>query len=504
MRQEVYELDVDELIARHEQVPVRLFSAAYHNCHIQRLQAKADNQHAVFLVTESEAITYQYELNLKAEKVTPDPRIAHSLNLNIDEFGNVLQAVAVAYPRRGRHVDPSLPAGAEDLIAAVQTKPDPAYTEPAPHIAYTESVYTNTIDDLDDDYRVCLPWEVKTFELTGVKTKDASDAATLDKRDDVYLSIDELRRLRLSEEYLPPKSIDPLDIVDVEAIPYQQVPLGTKLERRLVEHVRMLYFNDLLTDALEPRKINHLGIPYETYKLALTESLLTDIFKDKLDPATAEGAFALTKLDNSKVSGFLSGTDATHKFGPEAAGQYWMRSGIAGFNADAKQHFYLPEKYTDPFDNITTLEYDGKYDLFIQSSTDALGNRTGVFVPDPNTGAARFDYRVLAAAELEDINGNRTEVYFDVLGLVIAVAVKGKGTEADNLSGFTDELANPNLATVLSYFDVPSLPADDVRDLFRPMLGNATTRFLYHFGEGMENGKVVWAEEARRRMCHRA
>ena len=54
---------------------------------------------------------------------------------------------------------------------------------------------------------------------------------------------------------------------------------------------------------------------------------------------------------------------------------------------------------------------------------------------------------------MEDINGNRTEVYFDVLGMVIAVAVKGKGTEADNLSGYTDELANPDLANDSQLFD---------------------------------------------------
>src|SRR5262249_46665855 len=39
LRQEIYELDVDRLAAG-EQRPVKLFSTAYHNCHIQRLQPK--------------------------------------------------------------------------------------------------------------------------------------------------------------------------------------------------------------------------------------------------------------------------------------------------------------------------------------------------------------------------------------------------------------------------------------------------------------------------------
>ena len=104
LRQEIYELDVDAL-ARGEEKPVKLFSAAEHNCRIRRLQAQGANPHAVFLVTESEALTYHYELDLYADGkpldvLSPDPRITHTLNLNIDEYGNIRQAVAAAYGAR--------------------------------------------------------------------------------------------------------------------------------------------------------------------------------------------------------------------------------------------------------------------------------------------------------------------------------------------------------------------------------------------------------------------
>ncbi len=80
--------------------------------------------------------------------------------------------------------------------------------------------------------------------------------------------------------------------------------------------------------------------------------------------------------------------DPPNRFpGEETIGQYWIRSGVAGFNADAAQHFYLPERYTDPFGNTTVLEYDGSYDLYIKSSTDPIGNKTEV---------TQFDFRVLA------------------------------------------------------------------------------------------------------------
>lgn len=105
LRQEVYELSVDDLAADPpRQSPVRLLSAATHNCRIQMLQRQGNNRHAVFLVTESEAITYQYELPLQEGgqpiiKLTLDPRIAHTLNLRHDEQGHPQQAVAIGYPR---------------------------------------------------------------------------------------------------------------------------------------------------------------------------------------------------------------------------------------------------------------------------------------------------------------------------------------------------------------------------------------------------------------------
>src|SRR5439155_12475110 len=98
--------------------------------------------------------------------------------------------------------------------------------------------------------------------------------------------------------------------------------------------------------------------------------------------------------------------------GLDTTGQYWIRSGIGGFAADAAQHFFLPEDYTDPFGNVTTLKYDS-LNLFVESSTDALGSTTRV---------NRFDFRVLAPREMQDINNNFSEVCFDALGLPTAMA----------------------------------------------------------------------------------
>ncbi|MGO8056556.1 toxin TcdB middle/C-terminal domain-containing protein, partial [Rhizobium leguminosarum] len=65
-----------------------------HNCVIELLQPKGHNSHAIFIVKESEAINYSYERN------TEDPRIAHTLNIKIDEYGNALESATIVYARK--------------------------------------------------------------------------------------------------------------------------------------------------------------------------------------------------------------------------------------------------------------------------------------------------------------------------------------------------------------------------------------------------------------------
>ena len=69
------------------------YSVATHNCVIELLQPKGNNKHAIYVVKESEGITYNYERN------TEDPRITHNLNIRLDEYGNVLESAVVVYPK---------------------------------------------------------------------------------------------------------------------------------------------------------------------------------------------------------------------------------------------------------------------------------------------------------------------------------------------------------------------------------------------------------------------
>ncbi|GLV54151.1 hypothetical protein KDH_10000 [Dictyobacter sp. S3.2.2.5] len=448
LRQEVYELDVDAL-ATGVHTPVRLFSTAYHNCHIRRLQPRAINQHAVFHVTEGEAITYHYELDLRPDQLTPDPRVAHTLNTRIDEYGNILQAVAVVYPRLGTYVDATLQDGAQELIQHVQSEL---------HLAYSETRYTNDVNDVHepDSYRLRLPCEALTYELTGIASRDH------------YFTLDELRAYKLSDLYQT-------DGTAVEEIAYHLLPNRTSPQKRLVEYARSLFFAATLDAPLALGQLNALALPYESYRLALTNDMLDLVFKDRLQPGVQAA------LSDKTTGGYLSGADLTTRFGGEAVpGQYWICSGVAGFAPDAAQHFYVPERYTDPFGNPTTLTYD-PYDLFIQSSTDALGNLTEV---------TKFDFRVLAPRQVKDANDNLSEVRFDVLGMPSAVAVMGKGHEGDNLNAFDDALLNPDLAAVQAFFVTGDYDVADARNLLR----DAGARHVYYFGETIKDGTTLWGQ----------
>jgi RHS repeat-associated protein len=98
---------------------------------------------------------------------------------------------------------------------------------------------------------------------------------------------------------------------------------------------------------------------------------------------------------------------------------------------------------------------------------------------DPSAPITGFDYRVLAPREMIDVNGNRSEVIFDALGLPTAMAVKGKetGLEGDRLD-LTADLIDPDPDTRVAFFMEDFSTAEASR-----LLGSATVRHLYSFGE---------------------
>ena len=106
LRQEVFALDGSPR-AGHP------YSVSERNYGLRKVQPLAGNRHAVFFTHPLETVDYHYERTLYPVRgqSLADPRVTHALTLAVDEFGNVLEAVAVAYGRRFEDPDPLLTPG---------------------------------------------------------------------------------------------------------------------------------------------------------------------------------------------------------------------------------------------------------------------------------------------------------------------------------------------------------------------------------------------------------
>jgi hypothetical protein len=138
LRQEIYGLDGTDK-ERHP------YSVSERDYELTLLQPRGTNRHAVFFVHPRETIDYHHERDPR------DPRISHSLTLEVDAFGNVLKSAAIGYGRGA----PDISLSPEDQARQTRTL-----------VAYTENDFTNPIS-ADDAYRTPLPSETRTNELTG-------------------------------------------------------------------------------------------------------------------------------------------------------------------------------------------------------------------------------------------------------------------------------------------------------------------------------------------------
>ncbi|MGH9903131.1 MAG: toxin TcdB middle/C-terminal domain-containing protein, partial [Pyrinomonadaceae bacterium] len=152
LRQEVYALDGTEK-ASHP------YTVTEQNFTIQRLQPRGENRHAVFFTHAREAVSYHYERD------PTDPRVAHTLALRVDDFGNVLASATVGYGRR--QPDPAL--SPEDQAKQVEV-----------FITLVENSFTNAIET-DDAYRTPLPSENRISELTGLRLAAGRERFSFDE-----------------------------------------------------------------------------------------------------------------------------------------------------------------------------------------------------------------------------------------------------------------------------------------------------------------------------------
>ncbi|MEG3838645.1 SpvB/TcaC N-terminal domain-containing protein [Microcoleus sp. herbarium14] len=427
LRQEIYAIDNSSK----SQYP---YSVSERNYEICWLQPKQDKQHAVFYTHDSETIDYHYERSFILDSTDPepdikkkrkifDPRVTHAMTLEVDAFGNGLKSVAIAYPRR----IPRFPEQGQ-----IQGQPNKG----KPLITYTENRFTNKPNgDLNnpDWYRIGVPIETRTYEITGLEITGLSSF--------VPYSLDFIRN-KLQEIESRLQETNPIPKPEIA---YEEAPDGS-LQRRTIERVRTLYRKDseANTTDLTPLplgQIDSLALPCESFKLAFTPGLLAQVYS--------------SKLTSSELNTLLSNEG---KYVQQDGG-WWIPSGRQAFEPTK---FYLPVKIKDPFGNVYTSTYDNYHLLAI-----------GTIDPLNNTIAIQNNYRTLQPEQITDPNGNRSQAKFDALGMVVATAIMGKEGEnkGDTFANFKADLTDDEIK---AFFDI-----NDPHLLAAQHLGTATTRIIY-------------------------
>ena len=412
LRQEVYSEDGSKKA-------VHPYTVTEANYTIEVVQPKLNQRHGVFFTHARESLAYHYEREVNEKGKAHDPRIAHQITLKVDEFGNVLRALTVAYPRRVSQQKPQHEQQLKTLATLTETE-------------------VINIANKDSWYRLGVPSETRTYEVTG-------------------LTISQLENLQEVVSFSAMQE----QLAEADVLPYESKAAGEKLQKRLIEHVRMRYRRNkdvgmlgAAVEALEETdslalplgKIDSLVLPYESYELAFTANLLKEVYGDKITSADA------LLIDEGRYFADADG--------------WWVPSGRQALNAKA---FYLPTQSQDPFGQITTTAYDS-YNLLVTESTDPIGN----------TVVAEHDYWTLQPELVIDPNGNQQKVAFDALGMVVATALLDGGDDV------TDVLIHLAEEEVSEFMASPKVQAFE-------LLGQATTRIVYDLHRYKDYKQPVYA-----------
>ena len=429
LRQEIYALDDRE-------ASDQPYTVSEANFTIRPLQPRGRSRHAVFFTHGRENLSFNYERKLYEVDGCrrADPRVMHIVILEVDDYGNILQSINIGYGRRFADLSPFLTDGDREKQKKIL-------------LTLSTNQYTNVVGQ-PDAYRKPLIAEASLFELIHMQPAASCFGVT-----NLFRFHELATKVAQASDGLHDLAYEDIEAEGATtAAPY----------RRLLRQSRTLFRSDALDRFLPLGVVEPLALPGEDYQLALTPGFLKRVYRRSQHDHPPENLLpnAESVLRQEGAYEDLDGN-----------GHWWIRSGQMFYSpaitdnpteelAHAKRHFFIANRFINPFGNVSSVTYD-THDLSLVKSRDPVGN----------TVVSLIDYRLLSPYLMTDANGNRSQVVFDTLGLVVGTALMGKqgDDQGDNLEGFVADLSESITLEHIRH------PLHDPWQILR----NATTRLVY-------------------------
>ncbi len=317
LRQEVF-ADDDSVLKDN---PYTVAESRYQVKQLQPITNK--NKHAVYISLPLETLTGHYERNIQ------DPRLAHEMTIEIDDFGNVLKSATIAYPR----------------LYGSPSDPDHTPEQYELKMIYSEvDVFNQDVETLDW-YVKGVPLSSKSYEVTSWP----SSFPPFLKREDVAAQIGSVPKKLLSAQ--------------------------VNFYRKNSEA------NSLTPSLTNYGEVESFVLPYGSYTLIMTDDILQEAYAGRLTQTEWEQHLIDEKYEKKTLQG-IAGWWVSGGFTQYDPGNFFISNkAIDSWGNISEIEFdgidLLPIKVIDPLLNTIDAKYDYRI-LQPLEITDPNGNRQQV------------------------------------------------------------------------------------------------------------------------------
>ncbi|MGW3285410.1 SpvB/TcaC N-terminal domain-containing protein [Streptomyces sp. NPDC001002] len=298
------------------------YSVTEHSYTLHVTQPRGWGSYAVLFATPAETLT------VHTEGDPADPRIEHQLQLDVDDWGNVLRSAHVSYPRR-------------------------AATDPEQLRLHITSGEQDVVNDIGETgrWRVGLPVEHRDYEIGGAP-QPADTAQGVFTETEV--------RAALTRAAAAPE------------VPYQDALSGGP-QRRLIARNLQTYYSDDLSAELPLGSVGLRALPWRGLQQAYAPGHIAALFGDRVDDAALAAAGYVARDGGWWVPSGRQVPDPEHFYLPvetvDPFGSVWT----TGYDV----HWLRPVRVADPGGNTVEVELNYRL-LAAWLMTDANGLRSGV------------------------------------------------------------------------------------------------------------------------------